>query len=96
MDKLICYNLNGVIAPNDEKEGELMKKKDPAGAGNKPIIVNRAINLSKKNEAIAVIDKKLQRKFPRLAVLSTQTLRISKKKGLQPIKDSEPKLLHDK
>ena len=73
-----------------------MKKKDPAGKTG-TISVNRAINISKKPNEIAVIDERIQKKFPRLVVLSTQVIRASEENDFrQIIKDSEPKLIHDK
>jgi len=64
----------------------------------KTIPIGKVIRLrNNKNAAIAVIDKKMQKKFPRLVVLSTQILPIKNSKNhLEQIKDSEPKLLHDK
>jgi hypothetical protein len=73
-----------------------MKKKNPAGKTNKTIFVGRAINILKKPNEIAVIDEETQKKFPRLAVLSTQTIPVSNENDLQRIKDSEPKLFHDR
>jgi hypothetical protein len=73
-----------------------LKKKNPTENKDKTITVGRVINLGdKENKTIAVIDKEMQKKFPRLAVLSTQTV-LQKDGHLQLIKDSEPKLVYDK
>jgi hypothetical protein len=42
---------------------------------------------------IAVIDRKLQETFPSLLVSSTQTVR---KEQIELLRDSEPKIQHDK
>jgi hypothetical protein len=73
------------------------KKRSPENK-KKTISVGKTIRLrNNENAAIAVIDKKMQKKFPRLVVLSTQILPIRNPKNhLEQIKDSEPKLLYDK
>jgi len=71
-----------------------MKKK---GAGStKNEIVTVSPWRKKDIQKIAVIDAKTQKKLPRLVVLSTQTIPMPEKNGFQAIKDSEPKLIHDK
>jgi hypothetical protein len=73
------------------------KKRSPENK-KKTIPIGKTIHLrNNENTAIAVIDKKIQEKFPRLVVLSTQILPIRNPKNhLEQIKDSEPKLLYDK
>jgi hypothetical protein len=73
------------------------KKRSPENK-RKTIPIGKVILLrNNENTAIAVIDKKMQRRFPRLAVLSTQTVPVKNQKNhLEQIKDSEPKLLYDK
>jgi len=77
--------------------GALKKKKNPTENKDKTITVGRVMNLrNKENRTIAVIDEEMQKKFPRLAILSTQTVLSQGNGHLQLIKDSEPKLFHDR
>jgi hypothetical protein len=78
--------------------GALKKKKNPTENKGQTITVGRVMNLrNKENRMIAVIDEEMQKKFPRLAILSTQTVSASQRNNhLQLIKDSEPKLLYDR
>lgn len=46
--------------------------------------------------AIAIIDREMQERFPRLLVSSTLLTQANSKKALREFRDSEPKLVHDK
>jgi len=69
--------------------------KTPKKAQNIEVGPKRMILISRAKPApeVAVISQKLQEEFPSLLVSSTQTVR-REQMGL--LRDSEPKILHDK
>jgi hypothetical protein len=70
-------------------------KKRSENSEAKTIAVDKVVYLRKKEPTtIGVIDEEMQRKFPRLAVLSTQVVTLPKDNGHEVIRDSEPNLTH--
>jgi len=74
----------------DKRSNEAEKKPKGIEVGSK-----RMVLLSRLRPApeIAVIDRQLQKRFPTLLVSPTQTVRIGQ---VQLLRDSEPKMQHDK
>lgn len=79
---------------------EEMRKKGAASTKGATIKVENAIIFRQQEdrpENLIVVDEEMQKKFPRLAVLPTQTIPVSDKNNFRAIlRDSEPKLQHDR